>query len=223
MRRFLKFTALISVLCALFIAQAAAATPNVLYNFGGKGTQSDPFIIDSAADLEQLAANVSSGIHYSGATFKLMTDISVNTGRWEAIGTSSKPFSGKFDGNNHKVTGISIIGTNAGLFGSLKNATVSNLYVSVGSVSATFQSETYSGAIAGIADNSTITNCFVSGTSAITVTGTAYIGGIVGKMNGGQINNCVSSPSLNISIGMSNNVNLYAGSIGTGKAGRGHR
>ena len=52
--------------------------------FSGSGTAADPYLIASAADLKQLAADVSNDKPYSGAHFKLTADI--------VLGGSSDPW-----------------------------------------------------------------------------------------------------------------------------------
>ena len=126
---------------------------------GGTGTQNDPYIIKTAAQLAYLAQNVNEGESYEGEYFKLVEDITLNSSdmfaydengiitgvaegktpyEWTPIGNwPSKSFSGVFDGNGHRVIGIYIPfngDSYRALFGACSNATVKNLGVANGYV-----------------------------------------------------------------------------------------
>lgn len=93
--------------------------------------------IYEASELAWLAAQVNggtraAGISFKGETFRLMKDIHLNDERWTAIGAVGCPFSGTFDGNNHKIEGLFAYETgkaSAGLFGYCPSATIKNLTV----------------------------------------------------------------------------------------------
>ncbi len=206
MKGFLKFALVFSLLFCSLTGQVFAA------DFSGNGTSSSPYLIQDEDDLKKLASNVNSGNSYSGKSFKLTADIALS-GMWQPIGSSSRPFSGTFYGDGHSISGISVLGGNAGLFGKLKNATVKDLYVSMGAVSITYNSETYTGSVAGIAENSTIDGCVVSGSMARIANSTFVMGGIVGKMTGGTVKNCVSQASMNVSFGAMMGIKLHVGDL----------
>jgi len=73
----------------------------------GSGTAEDPFIIKTAAHLDQMR-------DHPKAQFKLGANINLdvlpyNTGEgWEPIGTDSNPFKGQLDGKGFKITGLYI-------------------------------------------------------------------------------------------------------------------
>lgn len=103
----------VSVLIALSVAVCAFAFSDDVSaesTFGGgAGTESSPYLISSVAHLQQLATDVNGGTDYSGKYFKLTNDIDLsNVESWTPIGTTDKPFKGKFDGNNHSITGLKI-------------------------------------------------------------------------------------------------------------------
>ena len=158
---------------------------------GGSGTESDPYLISSKTDMEELANK------YSDKYFLLTQDIT------EAVVTSVNGFGGTFDGNGHS---INIAGRN-GVFSSAGNATIKNLNV-VGNISG-FSNSTYCyvGGICGQAINTTIMNCTnsakISG-STITETNTAsvtsYVGGICGYAIGNTtITSCTNIASVSAS------------------------
>ena len=136
----------------------------------GSGTESDPYLISSKDQLEGLSAVVAGGDSLAGVYFRLVADIVLNEGtlegnvwsgetvQWTPIGTDATPFSGYFDGCGHTVSGIYIKAdislVHAGLFGKLDGATVKNLTLAEGYISA----KVTRGAFAGYAVNSTLEN-----------------------------------------------------------------
>lgn len=92
----------------------------------GSGTESDPYLIESAANLAYLAEMVNGGIStYSGQYFKLTTDVNLNSRQWTGIGINENvSFQGIFDGDNHSVTGIN---ATTALFAYAKNSIIKNL------------------------------------------------------------------------------------------------
>ena len=134
--------------------------------------------------------------------YTLTADISLSSyANWNPIGSDGAPFTGKIDGNGHKITGLKInrIEENyAGLFGYVSGGEIINLTLEnvdiVGGVIA--------GGIAAVMENSTITNCrstgIIAGVSA---------GGITGHADNSTITNCNSA------------VNVYVGYYSGGIAG----
>lgn len=92
----------------------------------GAGTESSPYLIESAQQLAFIASMVNGGVTtYENTYFKLMTNVNLNNKTWSPIGSSSvKPFKGHFDGNNK-----TIFGTSNSLFGVCINATLYRIYV----------------------------------------------------------------------------------------------
>lgn len=108
---------------------------NTAYVFEGKGTKAEPWLIRSAAELAQLAANVrldSRDTTYGGKFFKLTVDIDLDNHPWMGIGggkisandglssdgkTGIVYFAGNFDGDWHKIYNLKLATT-----GTVKNA-----------------------------------------------------------------------------------------------------
>lgn len=98
---------------------------------GGDGSIDNPYQIATAEQLAMLAKEMNeSSTQYSGMHFQLTQDIDLSGHRWIPIGMtdwsgpgSSISFSGYFDGNNKKITGLFVDesekGHHAGLFGSI--------------------------------------------------------------------------------------------------------
>ena len=191
----------------------------------GSGSESNPYIILYASQLDLLATLVNGGNEFNNTFFKLGADINyTHTTDWDdanstennytAIGKSlSFSFNGTLDGQGHTVSGIRIYKTNTdyqGLFGYLDNdARVKNVAVA----NARITGSQNVGGIAGRNDGN-INNC-VSSSVAVTATnsGNAYCGGITGYGIWGDISNCLV---LNASVsGSSNYIGAVAGDAGT--------
>lgn len=134
--------------------------------------------ITSAPELAWLAQQNNA---FEGYTFRLTADIDLNLHEWKPI-SSSYPFKGTFDGQNHTVSNLKCTTSRfAGLFGNL-NGAVKGVTVS-GSVSfALTDNSGFLGGIAGYVVSSTITGC----TNQCTVSATGnneypgFVGGIAG-------------------------------------------
>ena len=163
--------------------------------------------------------NVTSSYYfYSGKYFKQTKDLDLSAYYWQPIGISYlrtgttvyRYFSGNYDGGGHTVSGLytpavpdGLTTTQQygysyqGLFGyvygyrSTQEATISN----VGVIDSFIQGYSSVGGVVGYANNnSTITNCFNTGS----VTGSGdYVGGVVGRANNySTITNCYNTGSV---------------------------
>jgi len=139
--------------------------------------------IRTASELNDVRNNLS-------GNYRLAADISLASyANWEPISSYSAPFTGKIDGNGHKITGLKIdrmAAVHAGLFGYVKdgeiiNFTLENVDIAGGG---------YAGAIAGIIDGGTITGCSVSGKIVTTLLSAADLsssGGVAGSVAYGSV------------------------------------
>ena len=154
---------------------------------GGKGTESDPYLIKNEAQLRYLIESKKTKNKY----YKLVNDIEV-TGEWYAFSNSDPAFSGTFDGCGHFIKGIRLSETptkhngewfvsgGAGLFPYITtSAVIRNLHVRDSVISG----KAYVGAIAGfIRSEGDDTYAEITGCSAdesVTVKGQTA-GGLVG-------------------------------------------
>lgn len=162
--------------------------------------------ISNADELYWFADYVNSG--HTSANAVLTKNIVVNSGTlssttnsslvrtWTPIGNKNlnASYSGTFDGKGYSIKGLYLNDKSSnyiGLFGStyyanIKNVTVSNSYISAG----------YGlGAIVGVDNYSTITNCHNLSTT-IKAEENSHVGGIVGDTTGSTISNCTNSGSV---------------------------
>ena len=83
-------------------------TPITAYHaFAGNGTESDPYLLTTAADWDGLALNVSLGKYYSDSYLQMAADIDVTPtqGQTTMVGWNGTfAFQGTFDGNGHTLT-----------------------------------------------------------------------------------------------------------------------
>ncbi|MDR3254348.1 MAG: hypothetical protein LBT31_02100, partial [Synergistaceae bacterium] len=172
-------------------------------NFAGEGNEASPFLISDAEGLAKLAQLVNaSGTNatYKVKHYKLTSDIDLSGYQadvgWAPIGTNvTYNFSGTFDGDYHKITGLVIKNAstnNQGVFGYLNGGVVKNLGVE----NADVEGKENVGGIAGYAvavANASITNCYTSGV----ISGTYAVGGIVGYVaTNSSVRNCYSTSNV---------------------------
>ena len=149
---------------------------------GGRGTEGDPFVIETAGQLGYFSEFVQGEDGLSGRYFALGEDIILNDGQTENLWIPVD-FEGVFDGRGHSITGLKVENADcAGLFGHVKDSRIYNLSVS-GEVSGKA-----AGGICGAAENSVIENSLFTGS----VSGSVCSGGIVGTVFGGAVTNCLS-------------------------------
>ena len=193
-----------------------------LSSFDGSGTASSPYLIQKAQDLANLAYIVTDANNdVTGKYFKMTRDIYLNdftvdaNGKvtangdlreWTPIGEwgfwRDDDFQGIFDGDGHTIYGLYITAQSdrdyIGLFGTIedaiiKNLTIKNAYIKVGTKSSKFASTITSlGTLVGSARNSTfsninVTECYMyfDGTNKV------FQGGLIGKViNDNTLNEC---------------------------------
>lgn len=157
----------------------------------GNGTETDPYIIATATQLDEVR-------NFPSACFELSKDIDLssylnsNSSGWTPI----KDFTGKFDGKKHTIKGLWISLSsieNVGLFANIqgysdnKRASVSNLFVNISKKGITGRSSV--GGICGRLSYGNIENCMVTGD----ISGYQYVGGIVGRNNDNYYNSSIIS------------------------------
>ena len=155
---------------------------------GGNGTEDDPWLISSVADLQLLANTINDGKaagfdadctdtgngipgNYHGYYFRQTTDLDLKgIENWDPIGYSGGCyFAGHYDGDGHTISNAKSTGKNddegfatAGIFGWLAFGSVKNLTVK----NADFFAEgnknmSYAGGVLAVAYSCTVENCSV--------------------------------------------------------------
>ena len=161
---------------------------------GGSGTETDPYLIATPAQLAKLAFEVRINRNlYRAEHFKLIADIDLEGKYWSSIcyvGTGgiwiwSDGFMGNFDGNNHAVSNMKIAVNkynffhDQGLFGQIGDmydpdcqVVIQNLAVLDADIDFTGGFDMSIGILCGTANEATIKNCFTTGR----VSGSGLIG-----------------------------------------------
>lgn len=184
---------------------------------GGNGTQDDPWLISTAADLKVLAdyinsgkaadcdadADVCGGIgNFHGYYFKQTADIDLQGVEWDPIGYDGEEgsyFAGNYDGSNYVIRNAAFDGKDndsrncVGIFGWVYQGSVSNLHIENVAFSSSGFASQYVGGLAGVVFDSSITNCSVKNStlsSARTIRNTTRAGALIASVAGGTIKEC---------------------------------
>ena len=173
--------------------------------------------IDTAEELASFAKSVNEGNSYEGVKIELTCDMDMNNRNWTPIGYGyatyvsenetqivGKPFNGIFEGNNHTISNLNVVGRNGGSYGSagvglfgFVQGLVRNLKIK----NAVVTGNQYVGVIAGHVANydstlfGEIKNCHVvdSAVNCVYVDGTEHggkAGAIAGQVAAGVVTNC---------------------------------
>lgn len=188
---------------------------NMLYTGAGAGTQSNPYLIATADQLDQVRDHLENGTY-----FQLAADIDLSGyANWEPIGNDSDYFYGNMDGNGYTITNLNINGSGysyKGLFGyvgntgrltnvKLNDASVTGFMfvgilvglntgiISYSEASGTVNGYYYGGGLVGSNQFGTINNSYASAT----VSGNYYIGGLVGYGFVSTISNSYATGAVN--------------------------
>ena len=220
-----KFAETEGVICVILVSsngQSFMAEQKVSVEDGfasGNGSATDPYIIDNTSQLTLFSERVNSGDStYISAHYMLNNDIDLSGIDWQPIGAGigntdltlaeNNCFEGSFNGNGHKITGLSIKATVTddisfyGLFGLCRNSTISNLNVEGDiEISDTPESQTgmvAAGGIIGSGSGVTVSNCSFSGSIKASCpnspNASIAVGGIVGNLIGSMEGCSVTVP-----------------------------
>ncbi len=173
----------------------------------------DPLTISTYEELVMFRDAVNAGLEgsykghandngFAGVNFKVTADIDMtdDENTWVAIGTSTNPFRGNFDGGSaegYTISNmtISASGSYTGLFGYVFPTTTSSTIENI-ELSGTISAKSYSGAVVGYAKgtnserNVVINNCHFNGS----LTASSNVGGICGYAAAfTTISNCTSA------------------------------
>ena len=138
---------------------------------------------------ELLALANAEGAETLSKNYKLTADLDLTSVSFSGIGTAVQPFTGRFDGQNHTISNITVSGTdNVGFFGVIKGAKIQNLNLKNVSITGVEKVGGLVGYAQAALDNNDLSKnvanliggCTVSGT----VSGKKQTGGLVGHNEG---------------------------------------
>ncbi|MDW7669452.1 MAG: S-layer homology domain-containing protein, partial [Bacillota bacterium] len=148
---------------------------------GGSGTIEDPYIISNLDDLKELSSN-------PDKYFLQDQNIDLSSIEdWAPIGTSSRAFTGSYDGNGYSISNLKITSAsnNVGLFGyigsgsEIKNVNLINSTITNSAIN-------FVGSLVGYSNGGNITSCSSINGSVV---GGYAIGGLVGVAKSSIISN----------------------------------
>jgi len=178
---------------------------------GGTGTQSNPYIVTTAAQLQNV-------MYYPTSHFRQAANISLEGVDFIPIGTSATPFSGSYDGNGYSISDLTInvnddrayVGLFAYVTGKISNVKLKNFDINVSLSSG----DVYVAALAAYSKNY-ISNCHVNAdinVTALSKKQNIYVGGLVGYMPENSIYNSSFSGKINAKVTYVDSI-VYAGGI----------
>lgn len=205
-----KVTALLAALVVAVCAMPAAVSADST-TLKGSGTEKDPYVVTTAAQLQELNTKDKVGYVQLGNNID-MKGVEL-TNKTYVI----KKLTGEFDGEGHTISNLTLAGgtgtstwqgttyVNTGLIGELAG-TVKNIRVEIKDITDINKVNTV-GVLAGqISEGSTATidNCIVFGKmNCSTGNGNTLMGGLVGRIYGSidasttiKVNNCISNVAI---------------------------
>lgn len=188
---------------------------NVFVNNSATATAVDGYMwVENVEQLQAINTNLSGNYALRNSIDATATSSWNNNDGFKQIGTEiNKAFTGKFDGLDYNIFGLTINRSgedNVGLFGVVNGATINNVTLVGGSITG----DSYVGGIVGnaIGENTVISNA----TNSASVTGNSQVGGIVGiitgnSVNKSKVNNVINTGTINGNAG--NDVGGLIGSL----------
>lgn len=188
---------------------------NVFVNNSATATVVDGYMwVEDVNQLQAIDTNLEGNYALRNSIDATATSSWNNNDGFKQIGTEiNKAFTGKFDGLDYNIFGLTINRSgedNVGLFGVVNGATINNVTLVGGSITG----DSYVGGIVGnaIGENTVISNA----TNSASVTGNSQVGGIVGiitgnSVNKSKVNNVINTGTINGNAG--NDVGGLIGSL----------
>ena len=142
-------------------------------------------------NADQLKFVAFGGTSFEGQIVELGADIDLAGVAWTPAGTSEAPFMGTFDGNNHKISNLTVAGVDyAALFAyTAEGATIKNLTLEDVVINSTKHA---AGIVCIAAAGLTLENIVVSGQ----INAPAYAGGLLHNGANATIKNCVNNANV---------------------------
>mgnify|MGYP001038706720 CR=1 FL=1 len=138
----------------------------------GTGTKIDPYLISSEEDWKKATSMISNTIYY----FKLTKDLDFSNKKFYMFGSKTTPFNGILDGNNKKISSVTLNlekSSYIGLSGYASNGVIKNINIDKFIV----KGDSYVGTLTG--EQRVDINASVNVTNS-NVSGNSYVGGVYG-------------------------------------------
>ena len=183
-----KFIVLFMAVCLVAAGSSAWAD---YWNEGHSGTEADPYVIDTNADLVALRDRVNAGTESGDMWYKLTQNLNISAiTNWISIGSpESRAFTGHFDGNGKSIhVNISRAWESYGGLFRYVNTEADGYAVKALTVSGFVQAQNSAGIIVDLQSGS-VEDCSFTGKLNGTYMN-SRTGGIAANMRGGKITNC---------------------------------
>ena len=160
------------------------------FNLQGSGTESDPYLIHNAEEWNEATTKA----QQVGVYYKLVNDIDFSGKEFYKMGGPYTKFNGTLDGNNKKITGLTITGESyTGLFGYIGSpAIIKNLTIKDCEIK---KAGTYVGLLSGYIKNGAILENIIIKDN--TISGMGYTGGVTGATDGNIANVTLKNITIN--------------------------
>jgi hypothetical protein len=196
----LRFALLVTVALLLGSNTTISAQQTPVAPAAGSGTAADPWQIATIGNLWWITADDAAVPSPNRATrwtkyYKQTANIDFPVYGWSPIGNQWQAFSGNYNGNFHTINNLQMhthseIEDHLGFFGDIDaGAVISNL----GLTNVNITGYMGIGGLVGYIKNSTVRNCYVTGS----VSGYQAVGGMVGYIESGTITNAYSTVATN--------------------------
>lgn len=162
-------------------------------NGNGKLTKADGYMwVEDVKQLQAIDTNLDGNYALRNSIDATATSSWNGNKGFKQIGTeTNNAFTGKFDGLDYNIFGLTINRSgenNVGLFGVVNGATINNVTLVGGSI----KGSNNVGAIVGSANNTTLTNVV----NSAAVSGNSNVGGIVGSADGTTVENAINTGTI---------------------------
>ncbi len=182
------------------------------FSGAGSGTEQDPYIITDVYQLQEMNNDLT-------AWYELGNDIDASdTINWndgagfDPVGPQYTPFTGYFDGKEHKIRSLFINRPDTNYIGLFGTADEGSEIKNIGLVNVDITGKSKTGSLVGQILGSHIVNCYSVGS----VDGTSSTGGLVGSFYTSFMNNCFSGGEINgARNGRGNGAGGLVGSVGS--------
>ncbi len=172
-------------------------------------TKADGYMwVEDVEQLQAINTNLSGNYALRNSIDATATSSWNNNEGFKQIGTANNEFTGKFDGLDYNIFGLTINRSgenNVGLFGVVDGANINNVTLVGGSITGG-QSV---GAIVGSARDSVISNS----TNSTAVNGDYNIGGIVGDAQNSTLTNLINTGTIGAATGDGNRIGGLVGNL----------
>ncbi len=210
--------------------------PGFVLPFGGDGSVSAPYIIMNENELRLMRILTNNETGWTVLNYKLGADIALSepdkVNNFEPICSMTNVFSGSFDGDGYKISGVNISSdaNNVAFFGGL-DGTIKNLTLENFAVSGKINVAVIAPQSAGTVDGCRLVNCTVTGYENVggavgynfgtvrctetvggTFTGTNNVAGIVGY-NFGTVSYCVNRGDVSGTVCVGGVVGQHEGKL----------